>query len=97
MDFALAAESIRVIRDAHVFFTLVTGAEALHALLDFAHAGGAKTIASARVLHGDTRIECDLENGVAFLRFYDLLLAAYDKPDLGHGGSIGLGLGLGLG
>lgn len=88
MNLTLAAEPLGVIHNAHVFLAVVTGAQVIHPFLHFTHAGSAKAVPAARVLHGDPVIERNMQNDLAIGGFYFGYLAVLlDEGDCGHGGS----------
>lgn len=71
--------------DSHIFLAVIARAEIPHAIFHLAHACRAKSIPAARVLHGDARIECDLEDRLALRRLdFGDLAVLLDEGDRGH-------------
>ncbi|OGJ60016.1 hypothetical protein A3D11_00185 [Candidatus Peribacteria bacterium RIFCSPHIGHO2_02_FULL_49_16] len=48
--------------EPHILFPIISGREVFHSLFDGTHAGGAESIASARVFHWNTIIKRDIED-----------------------------------
>jgi len=83
-DACLAAQSIGIHRDAHVFFAVIALIEVRHAFADRADACCAKSVPAAGVFHRNIIIECDLENGLSVRRIDRHHLGAEGEGNFGH-------------
>lgn len=77
----LATQAVRVFRHSHVFFAVVSRAQLLHPLFHMAHAGGAESVASACMFHGNAVIQRDLEERLAVFGLDGLYLAGVVEGD----------------
>lgn len=85
MNFALTAESVGVVHDAHILFAIVARAQIVHTFLYFAHTGGAEAVSATGVLHRYAVIEGDVEDRFAFGCFnLGDLAVLLDKGDCWH-------------
>jgi len=73
--FVLMEEAMRIIRHAHILFSIIARGKLVHSLFDGTHTGCAKTITTTGVFHRNIIIKSYPKKLLSFLRLHTLYLA----------------------